>query len=153
MASVDLLAPKEFPVTPDTLQQTAAKIGVRIPDNKVNEFTEMLASARAAMEEVLAIDDFMPVPEVTKYPRNDVMTVSQEENPYNAWATKVTVQNVDKEELDVGILAGKRIVLKDNVCLAGVPCHFGTDVFSDWIPKTDATVVTRILEAGGTVRS
>lgn len=43
-------------------------------------------------------------------------------------------------------------IIQDNVCLAGVPCEFGTKVFSDWIPTTDATVVTRILEAGGTVR-
>lgn len=43
------------------------------------------------------------------------------------------------------------IIAQDNVCLAGVPCHFGTDVFTDWVPKTDATVVTRILKAGGTV--
>lgn len=37
------------------------------------------------------------------------------------------------------------------MCLAGVPCEFGTAVFSGWVPTTDATVVTRILEAGGTV--
>ena len=40
---------------------------------------------------------------------------------------------------------------QDNICLAGVPCDFGTKVFSDWVPTTDATVVTRILEAGGKV--
>lgn len=40
---------------------------------------------------------------------------------------------------------------QDNICLAGVPCHFGTDVFTDWVPKTDATVVTRVLSAGGKV--
>lgn len=27
----------------------------------------------------------------------------------------------------------------------------GTSNFTDWVPKTDATVVTRILEAGGTI--
>lgn len=42
---------------------------------------------------------------------------------------------------------------QDNVCLAGVPCEFGTKVFSEWVPTTDATVVTRILEGGGTVRT
>lgn len=35
--------------------------------------------------------------------------------------------------------------------MAGVPCLLGTDTFTGWIPKTDATVVTRILEHGGTI--
>ena len=48
-------------------------------------------------------------------------------------------------------LALELIASQDNVCLAGVPCEFGTNVFSDWVPALDATVVTRILEAGGTV--
>jgi len=32
-----------------------------------------------------------------------------------------------------------------------VPCQLGTSVFTDWIPRTDATVVTRVLSAGGTI--
>lgn len=76
-----------------------------------------------------------------------------DENPYNAWATKVTVENASVEEASTGPLAGKKVILKDNICLAGVPCDFGTKVFENWIPKTDATVVTRVLEAGGQVES
>ncbi|KAH9928393.1 amidase signature domain-containing protein [Fomitopsis serialis] len=144
-------APKQSPVTRDVLQQTAAKIGICVPAEKEDEFTDMLASAREAMQQVLAMDDYYPVPEVQRYPRTDIATVASGENPYNAWATKVVVEDVNKEEAEAGILTGKRVVLKDNVCLAGVPCHFGTDVFTDWVPQTDATVVTRVLEAGGTI--
>jgi amidase len=32
-----------------------------------------------------------------------------------------------------------------------VPCLLGTDSFTDWTPIVDATVATRILEAGGTI--
>ncbi|OCH84923.1 amidase signature enzyme [Obba rivulosa] len=139
------------PITPDVLRQTAAKIGVRIPEHLEGEFTEMLASARDAMEKVLQMDDFYPIPDTNRYPRADIQTVSSDENPYNAWATKVTVKDVQPDEAELKILAGKKVVIKDNVCLAGVSCYLGTDVFSDWVPKTDATVVTRILEAGGTI--
>ncbi|KAH9944832.1 amidase signature domain-containing protein [Amylocystis lapponica] len=140
------------PITTAVLQDTAAKIGVQIPEDKEEAFTEMLASARAAMEEVMAMDDFYPLPDLTKFPRTDIIDrVPSEQNPYNAWAAKATVQNVDTDEAAAGILAGQRVVLKDNVCLAGVPCYFGTDVFSDYIPTTDATVATRILEAGGII--
>ncbi|KZT67443.1 Glutamyl-tRNA amidotransferase subunit A [Daedalea quercina L-15889] len=147
----DAPIPRQSPISRDVLQQTAAKIGIRVPAEKEGEFTEMLASAREAMEQVLAMDDYYPVPDIDKYPRTDISSLSPDENPYNAWATKVTVNHVNKEEAVSGILGGKRVVLKDNICLAGVPCHFGTDVFTNWIPKTDATVVTRILEAGGTI--
>ncbi|CCM01509.1 uncharacterized protein FIBRA_03565 [Fibroporia radiculosa] len=150
-ATIDPPMPQNSPVTQEVLQQTAAKIGVRVPQEREVEFTEMLASAREAMEQVMAMDDFYPEPDVAKFPRTNISSVSTNENHFNAWATKATVQNVDKDELATGILTGKRVVLKDNVCLAGVPCNFGTAVFSDWVPRTDATVVTRILEAGGTI--
>lgn len=35
--------------------------------------------------------------------------------------------------------------------MAGVPCLLGTDTFTGWVPKADATVITRILEHGGTI--
>lgn len=150
-AFVDPTIPKESPITSEVLQQTAAKIGIRVPDSKADEFTEMLASARETMEQVMAMDDFMPALDTERYPRTGVTAVATEDNPLNAWATKVIVRNVNEDEVAAGILAGQRVVLKDNVCLAGVPCHFGTDVFAGWVPQTDATVVTRILEAGGTI--
>ncbi|EMD33904.1 hypothetical protein CERSUDRAFT_125669 [Gelatoporia subvermispora B] len=138
-------------ITRDVLQNTAAKIGIRVSEHLEEEFIETLAAARDAMEKVLQMDDFYPIPDTNRYPRIDIQAVSPDENPMNAWATKVTVKDIQPDEASLKILAGKRIVIKDNVCLAGVPCYLGTDVFSDWLPKTDATVVTRILEAGGTL--
>lgn len=35
--------------------------------------------------------------------------------------------------------------------MAKVPCLLGTDSFTGWIPQTDATVVTRILDHGGII--
>jgi amidase len=52
---------------------------------------------------------------------------------------------------EAGPLSGRTIVLKDNVALAGVPMAGGTDFLADYIPPCDATVVTRILDAGGTI--
>lgn len=40
---------------------------------------------------------------------------------------------------------------KDNVAVKDVPAMLGTDFIDNWVPNTDATVVTRILEAGGKV--
>lgn len=56
-----------------------------------------------------------------------------------------------------GLLSGKTIAVKDNVSIKGVPMTGGTQPFhlsKDApypIPSFDAPVVTRVLEAGGTI--
>jgi len=40
-------------------------------------------------------------------------------------------------------------VLKDNIALAGIPVQNGG--VTDWVPNFDATLVTRILDAGGVI--
>src|SRR6266481_4431357 len=43
-----------------------------------------------------------------------------------------------------GKLKGKRVALKDNICLAGVPMMNGASTMQGYVPDVDATVVTRI---------
>src|SRR4029077_15836126 len=71
---------------------------------------------------------------------------SSGENKFGAWAWKCSVK-----EKPGGILSGKRIALKDNVSLAGVPMTNGTAALRDFVPVIDAEVVRRILEAGGEI--
>jgi len=54
-------------------------------------------------------------------------------------------------KLLLGKLSGKTIALKDNICLAGVPMMNGASTLEGYIPDMDATIVTRILDAGGTI--
>ncbi|KIJ54161.1 hypothetical protein M422DRAFT_775353 [Sphaerobolus stellatus SS14] len=151
LPTIDLKIPVQSPINPKIVQKTVGKIGVKIPDHLVEDYTTTLASAQQAMEKVLAMDDFFPIPDLTRFPRTDVHLPSNEENPLNGWAWKATVKNINEEEAKEGLLYGKTVCLKDNICLAGVTCLNGTTVFNNWIPQTDATIVTRILEAGGTI--
>ncbi|KAK7752011.1 hypothetical protein SLS62_005973 [Diatrype stigma] len=41
--------------------------------------------------------------------------------------------------------------MEDNIAMAEVPCLLGTASFTGWVPKTDATVVSRILNNGGII--
>ena len=43
------------------------------------------------------------------------------------------------------------MALKDNVCVAGVPMMNGASTLEGYMPDVDATVVTRVLDAGATV--
>ncbi|KAJ7321201.1 hypothetical protein OS493_035178 [Desmophyllum pertusum] len=50
-----------------------------------------------------------------------------------------------------GKLHGKTVAIKDNICVAGVPMMIGSRILEGYIPDVDATVVTRILDAGGRI--
>ena len=49
---------------------------------------------------------------------------------------------------DNGKLSGKKIAIKDNVMVAGVPMMNGCRSLEGIVPDVDATVVTRLLDAG-----
>ena len=52
---------------------------------------------------------------------------------------------------DTGPLAGKTVGLKDHIALAGVPLTFSSHMMDGYVPDFDATVVTRLLDAGATI--
>ncbi|NND76461.1 MAG: Asp-tRNA(Asn)/Glu-tRNA(Gln) amidotransferase subunit GatA [Ilumatobacter sp.] len=52
---------------------------------------------------------------------------------------------------DPGLLAGVPVALKDNMCTRGIPTTCSSKILGDWRPPYDATVVTRLVEAGAIV--
>src|SRR5437763_9580848 len=50
-----------------------------------------------------------------------------------------------------GPLAGRRVAVKDNIALAGLPMMNGSQTVAGFVPRRDATVVTRLLDAGATI--
>ena len=52
------------------------------------------------------------------------------------------------KDADLSALKGKTVAIKDNVCVAGVPMMNGSSTLEGYIPNIDATVVTRLLDAG-----
>src|SRR5262249_29734589 len=81
-----------------------------------------------------------------KYPRTPGYRPSEAENPLNAWYWKTDIKGASG-----GLLAGERVAIKDNICVAGVPMMNGSRVLEGYVPEIDATVVTRILDAGGVI--
>lgn len=49
---------------------------------------------------------------------------------------------------DPGPLAGVPVALKDNMCTRGIPTTCSSKILADWKPPYDATVVTRLRDAG-----
>src|SRR5437763_16810339 len=50
-----------------------------------------------------------------------------------------------------GLLACKTFAIKGNLCVAAIPMMNVTSVLEGYVPEVDATIVTRTLDAGGTI--
>jgi len=64
---------------------------------------------------------------------------------------RVTAQQVDadiKAGKPVGPLAGVPVALKDNMCTRGIETTCSSKILEGWKPPYDATVVTRLQQAG-----
>ena len=129
--------------TPAQLLDVADEIGLDLTDADVGSFLGMLAPSIAAYNVVDAMPDNLPE---VRYPRSPGRRPDAAENAHNAWYVKTTVHGAAE-----GKLAGKTVVLKDNIMLAGVPMMNGSATMEGYMPEIDATVVERILDAGGTI--
>jgi amidase len=111
---------------------------------------EELASFRNLMDGVLAsyrrLDQFAEPTLPVKYPRDAGYRPAAAENRLNAWYWKCSIKGAPS-----GRLAGKKLAIKDNVCVAGIPMMNGSNVLEGYVPDIDATIVTRILDAGGEI--
>ncbi|KAK8844592.1 hypothetical protein IAR55_006439 [Kwoniella newhampshirensis] len=148
----DILSPCN-PITCSSVSSTLTKLNLNPPStpSDLSDYTSLLAGIWEIWDKVDKMDDYVPEVDEERFPRNEVFRPSKAENEWGAWAWKVTVGG-EAAGGGGGLLKGKTVCLKDNIALKGVPCLLGTDVIQDWIPNTDATVVTRILEAGGVIK-
>jgi amidase len=129
--------------TLEQLGEVAAELGLTFSPEDLAAHREALVPNIAAYNLVDRLPDEVPP---VAYPRRPGRRPLPEENPYGAWYVKTEVTGAA-----AGKLAGKRIALKDNICLAGVPMMNGASTLEGYVPDVDATVATRILDAGGTI--
>ena len=125
------------------LKDIVEELGMHMSDARIQEFLDTMQGSLDAYDIVDQLPDYLP-PVV--YPRTAGYRPSGEENPLNAWYVKTEVRGAPR-----GPLQGKTVALKDNVCLAGVPMMNGASTMKGYTPDVDATVVTRLLDAGATI--
>ena len=58
------------------------------------------------------------------------------------------VDRMVRAGLDPGPLAGVPVALKDNLCTVGIPTTCSSKILAGWLPPYDATVVSRLRDAG-----
>ena len=129
--------------TLEQLQDVALSLGIHLSPEQVNTYNTLLQGNFDAYDVVDAMPDYLPT---VSYPRTPGYRPVGEENKYGAWYVKTTIKGAAK-----GKLSGKTVALKDNVCLAGVPMMNGASTLEGYVPNVDATIVTRLLDAGATI--
>ncbi len=125
------------------LKDIVTGFGMNMSDDRIGQFLALMEETIQAYDVIDAEPDYLPP---VDYPRTAGTRPAAEDNPLNAWYVKTEIRGAPR-----GPLAGRTIVLKDNICLAGVPMMNGASTLKGYTPDVDATVVTRILDAGGTI--
>ncbi len=130
--------------TPQIVKEIADELGFPIDDDA--EVADMLTFMAPFADAYNAVDEMPDELPPVKYPRGDWYRPEGEENKHGAWYIKVTIKGAGD-----GKLAGKRIAIKDTACVAGVPMMNGASVLEGYVPDFDASVVTRLLDAGAEI--
>ncbi|HYM68082.1 MAG TPA: amidase [bacterium] len=129
--------------TIEQLRAIATDHGLHMSEAELESFRRLVAQSLESYRRVDRLVD--PVPPIA-YPRAPGYRPRPEDNPYNAWYWKCSIKGAPE-----GLLRGKRVAIKDNVCVAGVPMMNGSSILEGYVPEVDATIVTRILDAGGEI--
>jgi amidase len=130
----------------DEVVAVARALGIRLGAD------EAVLYRRYLLEQLGTLDSFVQArleecaPPMCAVARQPGYRPGPAEDPLNAWTWKCRIAGaVD------GPLAGKTVSYKDHIAVAGVPMSIGSFALDGFISDFDATVVTRVLQAGGTI--
>ena len=124
----------------------AGTLGIHLTATEARIFTGRLQDQIGAMEAFLELrieEQRLPLRHLERDPG---YRPSEAEDPLNAFIRKCRVRGADD-----GPLAGRTVGLKDHTAVAGVPMTLGSHFMDGYTPDFDATIVTRLLDAGATI--
>ena len=129
--------------TADQLRQLAEELSLDLDPQVAETLQQYLTPVADGYQYLDTAEDELPR---VKYPNRRYRYPETDENRLGAWYVKTGI-----ETSPTGPLQGKRIAIKDNIFVAEVPMMNGASVLEGFIPDFDATVVTRLLDAGAII--
>jgi amidase len=130
------------PPSKDEVAALARGYGMNPSESELAVYTPMVAAFLGSydvVEELYA--DIAPQP-----PERPHTRPGPADNPLGAWYVTTDIRGAAD-----GPLAGRRVAVKDNISVAGVPMMNGSRTLEGFVAVRDATVVTRLLDAGAIV--
>lgn len=130
--------------TPEQVKELAEMEYLNLTEKEVIEFTEYISESLKIVDHI----DEIPQPkvEVKWNERDPGYRPDPDEDPYNLFIRKCSIKGSP-----TGKLAGKRIAVKDNIAIAGIPMSNGSRAFADLVPDFDSVVVERMLDEGAKI--
>jgi amidase len=136
------MAMRHSPPSLDQLQLIAERYGIELTADEAKAYRDLMAGTLESYAAVDAIEQARPAREV----RRAVSRPSAAENPLGAWYVRTSIPG----RAD-GPLAGRTVAIKDNTFVAGVPMMNGSATLEGFVPGEDATVVSRLIDAGAEI--
>jgi amidase len=116
--------------------------GFGLTAEDVEEYASAVAGTLAASEAVERLyEDSAPAT-----PERSWAAPAPSRNRWGAWYVTTSIN-----ESRQGPLADHTVAVKDNIAVAGVPMMNGSRTVEGFVPRRDATVVRRLLDAGATI--
>jgi amidase len=130
----------------DEVVAVAKALGIHLGPEEAVLYQKYLLEQLAALDTFVQTRVEESTPPMVAAARQPGHRPRPEEDPLNAWMWKCRIEGAAD-----GLLAGKTVSYKDHIAVAGMPMSFGSFALEGFIPDFDATVVTRVLQAGGTI--
>ena len=129
------------------LESLAADLGITIPESNREMYVQAIDNKLEPLQTVEEMATPQSPPRGYEHPRRiPGCHPSETEDPHNAWITKCRIEGADGGPLD-----GFSVGVKDSVSIAGLPLTNGSRVLEGYVPQADATIVTRLLNAGAII--
>ena len=120
----------------------AQRLGYRSALPDAEQYASLISELLDAYDTVETIAARTP----TEQRSVDFRVPGPDEDPDNAWRVKTSIRTSA-----TGKLAGRTVAVKDSIMVAGLPMGNGSGLLDGFIAPADATVVARVLDAGGEV--
>jgi amidase len=130
------------PPTSDDLAEIAQRYRLGLDAGDVESFRAIIAGALASYDAV----ERLYAAGLPEAPRRAYRWPAEAGNELGAWYVTSEITSAGD-----GPLAGRRVAIKDNIEVAGLPMMNGSATVEGYVPRRDATVVTRVLDAGATI--
>ena len=126
------------------LYEIGERYHLNLTEDELDVMAELVGAVMDGYDELEQYPD--PTREVIPAVRVPGARPSPEQDPCNGVVLTCSVKTAGAAK---GPLAGKSIGIKDTVCIAGIPMSCASRLLYGFVPDIDATVITRILKAGG----
>ena len=134
-------------VSEPDVERLADRVGLQLSPEEVADYRALVNGALEGLDAVAEHRGVELLDEGAAYTdRPPGRPPSPGDDRLNAWITRCRVEGAPD-----GPLAGVTVGLKDSIALAGYPMTAGSEVLSGFAPTIDATVATRLLDAGATI--